>query len=99
YHRDLSAIERRSDVFYCIYPSFVVGFAPHFTLHMCLRPLTADAVGIRWGIAGVESDPESVPVKAYVALCHAFCAEDRATLEGLQRGLKTRHYDHGPLAG
>jgi len=99
YHRDLSAIERRSDVFYCIYPSFVVGFAPHFTLHMCLRPLTADSVGIRWGIVGVESDPNSTNVKSYIDLCHAFCAEDREILERVQQGLKSRYYDHGLLAG
>ena len=99
YHADLSPVERRSDVFYWIYPSFVVGFAPHFTLYMCIRPLTADSVGIRWGIAGVEPDPASANAKAYVDLCHAFCAEDRATLEGLQRGLKSRHYEYGLLSG
>jgi hypothetical protein len=48
YHADLTSQERRSDVFYCVYPSFIVGFCPHFTLYMCIRPLTADTVGIRW---------------------------------------------------
>jgi len=56
-------------------------------------------VGIRWGIVAVESDPDAAGVKEYIELCHAFCAEDRATLEGVQRGLKTRYYDPGPLAG
>ncbi len=98
YHEDLTAQERRSDVFYCVYPSFVVGFCPHFTLYMCLRPLTVDTVGIRWGITGVPNDSESPVVKDYIKLCKAFCEEDRATLESLQKGLKSRHYTPGPLA-
>jgi phenylpropionate dioxygenase-like ring-hydroxylating dioxygenase large terminal subunit len=98
YHQDLTAQERRSDVFYCVYPSFVVGFAPHFTLYMCLRPITVDTVGIRWGITGVPDDPESPIVTDYIRLCKAFCAEDRAMLESLQKGLKSRYYTPGPLA-
>lgn len=99
YHEDLTPLERRSDVFYWIYPGFVVGFAPHFTLYMCLRPLTVDSVGIRWGIVGVPEDPDSPVVRAYVQLCKDFCAEDRATLEALQLALGTRHFGGGPLAG
>ncbi len=98
YHEDLTVQERRSDVFYSVYPSFVVGFCPHFTLYMCLRPLTVDTVGIRWGITGVLRDPESPIVKDYIKLCKAFCEEDRATLESLQKGLKSRYYTPGPLA-
>lgn len=98
YTPELTAQERRSDVFYWIYPSFVVGFCPHFTLHMCLRPLGVDRVGIRWGITGVADDPDSEVVRDYVALCKAFCAEDRMALEQVQRGLKSRYYEHGVLA-
>jgi len=99
YHPDLTDVERRSDVLYCIYPSFVVGFAPHFTLYMSLRPLAVDSVGIRWGVVGVPDDPQSAVVRDYIQLCKDFCAEDRAVLERLHRGLKTRHYGHGILAG
>jgi phenylpropionate dioxygenase-like ring-hydroxylating dioxygenase large terminal subunit len=97
HHPDLTAQERRSDVFYCIYPSFVVGFCPNFTLYMCVRPLTVDTVAIRWGVAGIPNDPELPVVKDYVRFCKAFCEEDRATLEMLQRGLKSRAYVPGPL--
>ena len=98
YHEDLTPQERRSDVFYCIFPSFVVGFCPHFTLYMCLRPLAPDSVGIRWGITGVADDPQAPVVRDYVALCKAFSAEDRARLESLQKGLRSRHYVPGVLA-
>ena len=98
YPPDLTAQERRSDVFYWIYPSFVVGFCPHFTLHMCLRPLATDRVGIRWGITGVADDLDSQVVRDYVALCKAFCAEDRIALERVQQGLHSRYFRGGPLA-
>jgi choline monooxygenase len=98
YPEALTEQERRSDVFYCIYPSFVVGICPHFTIYMCLRPLSADTVGIRWGVTGTVSERESSEVKSYVKFCEVFCAEDRATLERLQKGLKSRYYSPGPLA-
>jgi phenylpropionate dioxygenase-like ring-hydroxylating dioxygenase large terminal subunit len=98
FHPDLTPKERRSDVFYCIYPSFVVGFCPHFTLYMCLRPLTEDTVAVRWGITGIADDPKSAVVQDYVQLCRAFCEEDRLQLERLSKGLRSRAYIPGPLA-
>lgn len=98
YHADLTEEERRSDVFYCIYPSFVVGFCPHFTLYMCVRPLTVDTVAIRWGITGNARDPDSPVVKDYIQLTRDFSAEDRRELEALQRALHSRQYTPGPLA-
>jgi phenylpropionate dioxygenase-like ring-hydroxylating dioxygenase large terminal subunit len=98
YHPDLTEVERRSDVFYCIYPSFVVGFCPHFTLYMCVSPLTTDTLQVRWGVLGIADDPQAPVVKDYVRFCKEFCEEDRATLESLQRGLQSHTYVPGPLA-
>lgn len=98
FHPDLTDQERRSDVFYCIYPSFVVGFCPHFTLYMCIFPLTPGTLSVKWGVTGVPDDPESTVVKDYVRFCKAFCEEDRAQLERLQLGLKSSSYRPGPLA-
>jgi hypothetical protein len=85
-------------VFYCIYPSFVVGFCPHFTLYMCVRPLTTDTLAVRWGLTGIASDPKAAVVQDYLRLCKAFCEEDRVQLERLTRGLRSRGYVPGPLA-
>ncbi len=98
FHPDLTGQERRSDVFYCIYPSFVVGFCPHFTLYMCIRPLDADTVGVRWGVTGVPDNPAAAEVTDYVRFCKAFCDEDRAQLERLQSGLHSPSHRSGPLA-
>jgi nitrite reductase/ring-hydroxylating ferredoxin subunit len=98
FHPDLTLQERRSDVFYCVYPSFVVGFCPHFTLYMCVRPLTVDTLAVRWGLTGVANDRQAPVVQDYLQLCKAFCEEDRLQLERLTRGLKSRAYAPGPLA-
>jgi len=37
-------------------------------------------------------------VESYLQFCKEFCAEDRAQLERLQRGLTSRSYVPGPLA-
>jgi nitrite reductase/ring-hydroxylating ferredoxin subunit len=98
FHPDLTPKERRSDVFYCVYPSFVVGFCPHFTLYMCVRPLTVDTLAVRWGLTGIASDSEAPVVQDYLRLCKAFCEEDRLQLERLTPGLKSRAFVPGPLA-
>lgn len=98
FHPDLTLQERRSDVFYCVYPSFVVGFCPHFTLYMCVRPLTVDTLAVRWGLTGVANDRQAPVVQDYLRLCKAFCEEDRLQLERLTKGLKSRAYAPGPLA-
>lgn len=98
FHPDLTREEQRFSGLYCIYPGLVFSVAPHFTLFLCLRPAGADAVAIRWGVAGVLTDPDDPGVHGYVKLCNDFNAEDRAKLETLQRGLKTKYYRSGPLA-
>ncbi|HEY4971249.1 MAG TPA: aromatic ring-hydroxylating dioxygenase subunit alpha [Steroidobacteraceae bacterium] len=98
FHPDLTPKEQRSDVFYCVYPSFVVGFCPHFTLYMCVRPLTVDTLAVRWGLTGIANDSQAPVVQDYLRLCKAFCEEDRLQLERLTPGLKSRVYVPGPLA-
>jgi nitrite reductase/ring-hydroxylating ferredoxin subunit len=98
YPPTLTAKERRSDAFYWIYPGFVIGVCPHFTLYMCLRPAGVGQVAIRWGVTGGPLSPDDPIVTNYVALCDEFSAEDRAELEILWRGLHSRSYTPGPLA-
>lgn len=98
YHPDLTRDEQRFSGLYCVYPNLVFSVAPHFTLFLCLRPAGADAVAIRWGVAGVLTNPDDPGVHDYVRLCNEFNAEDRAKLETLQKGLKTKYYTGGRLA-
>src|ERR1700730_17008896 len=71
---------------------------PHQTIYLCLRPLSVGRVAIRWGIAGHDPAPDPTQLAQYIAFADAFNAEDRAKLETLQRGLKSRFYVPGPLA-
>lgn len=99
YHPHLPAEYRRHSTLFCVFPSFVVSYASHFTLYMCLRPGAAvDEVAIHWGVAGYVSGPDAPEVGPYVDLCNAFNAEDRAKLETLMHGLRSRHYRPGLLA-
>ncbi len=97
-HPDLTADERRQSVLFCIYPNFVMTCAPNFALFMCLRPTSVDSVTLRWGVIGHVDDPEHPAAREYLNIGLAFNAEARAKLEALQRGLKTRYYEPGPLA-
>ena len=98
FHPDLTEDEKTKSPMYGVYPNLVVGMATNFTLFMCLRPDGVDKVKIRWGVTGLENDPDAQTVKEYVDLCKSFNAEDREKLEILQIALKTRSYPGGPLA-
>lgn len=98
FHPDLTEDEKTNSPMYGVYPNLVVGMATNFTLFMCLRPDGVDRVQIRWGVTGLENDPNAQMVKDYVDLCKSFNAEDREKLEVLQKALNTRTYQGGPLA-
>ena len=98
YPPDLTSEEQRSSLLYCVFPSFVVSYAPDITIYLCLQPKTVDEVAIRWGITGYGLHPQSAQAKEYIAFCDDFNAEDRATLEAVQKGLKSRFFTPGPLA-
>lgn len=98
FHEDLTDDEKVNSPMYGIYPNLVVGMATNFTLFMCLRPNGVNKVNIRWGVTGLENDPDAQKVKDYIHLCKTFNAEDREKLEVLQVALKTRHFQGGPLA-
>lgn len=98
YHEDLTAEERRYSVLFSVFPNLTVSIVPNVTLYLLVRPIDADTVGVKWGLAGNIADPEHPDVIRYRDLCFAFNAEDREQLEGVQKGMKTRHFQSGPLA-
>ncbi len=98
FHPDLTAEERRYSVLFGVFPNLTVSIVPNVTLYLMVRPVDADSVSVKWGLAGTVADPEDPSVLRYRDLCFAFNAEDRAQLEGVQKGMKSRHYSPGPLA-
>ena len=98
YPEALSAQERRYSVLFSVFPNLLVSVAPNVTLYLLVQPVDADHVAIKWGLTGTIADPQHPDVIRYRELCEAFNFEDRAQLEGVQQGLKSRHYHGGPLA-
>ena len=98
YHQDLTADEKRNSVMGLVYPSFLFGFATHYTLWMALRPAGVGRVRLKWGLCGFLDDPEHPEVKKFAEFCNAFNAEDRAKLETQWQGLQSRFFTTGPLA-
>jgi hypothetical protein len=49
-------------------------------------------------VIGQVGDTEHPAALEYLRIGRAFNAEDRAKLEALQRGLKSRYFEPGPLA-
>jgi len=76
FHPDLTDDEKVNSPMYGIYPNLVVGMATNFTLFMCLRPNGVNKVNIRWGVTGLENDPNAKNVKDYIELCRAFKPDD-----------------------
>jgi phenylpropionate dioxygenase-like ring-hydroxylating dioxygenase large terminal subunit len=98
YHEELTAEERRYSVLFSVFPNLAVAIAPNVTLYLLVRPIDVDTVGVKWGFAGSIADPSHPDVIRYRDLCFAFNAEDKRQLEGVQKGLRTRYRDSGPLA-
>ena len=98
FHPDLTAQEQRYSVLFSVFPNCMVSIVPNVTLYLLVRPIDADTVGVKWGIAGNIDDPNHPDVIRYRDLCFAFNAEDKEQLEGVQQGLKTRSFKSGPLA-
>jgi choline monooxygenase len=98
YHQDLTPEERRYSFLFSVFPSFVVTYIPHITVYLCLRPRSPDEVAIRWGIAGTAPEVSPERLTELIDFTNSFNLEDRAKLETLQQGLKSRSYVPGPLA-
>lgn len=98
YHEDLTAEERRYSVLFSVFPNLTLSIVPNVTLYLLVRPIDADTVGVKWGLAGNIDDPNHPDVIRYRDLCFAFNAEDKEQLEGVQRGMKSRSFHGGPLA-
>ena len=97
YPEGLTAEERRQSPMFCVNPNHVIGLATNACVYMILRPHGPDHVAIRWGVIST-AQPDDQSAIDYVKLCHEFNAEDRAKLETLQKGLKSRYLKAGYLA-
>jgi phenylpropionate dioxygenase-like ring-hydroxylating dioxygenase large terminal subunit len=90
YHKDVTNVEKRMSMMYCVYPSHVVGLNPSGVIYMCLSPRSAEHVATRWGWASFDPKPSRKAIKVALDLYKCINREDREKLEALQRGLMSR---------
>lgn len=99
-HPDLTEQERTASQMFCIFPSFVMSVDPNTTSWLAIRPNGADALNVKWGV--VAYDPENgntgVTMEDNIAFMQSFNVEDKAKLETLQKGLKSRYIEKSYLA-
>ena len=94
----LTEHERRSSLLFSIFPNLVIAIGPSTALYLCIFAETTESLRIRWGLLAHQGEEGEAAALEYEDLVRAFNAEDKATLETLQKGLRSLHFQTGPLA-
>ena len=90
YHPDLTAEEKRYSMYFWIYPSQAVGLTPNGSASLCLQPLGVGDVANRCILSSYSPDlaqTRALPVEGF----NEVMDEDRAQLERVRRGLRSRY--------
>ena len=77
----------------------MVGGAADYSSFLCVQPAGTDRVRVKLGLIFYGDDWPSATVDRAVQLFQDTMAEDKTVLNKLQRGVRSRHYRPGPLAG
>ncbi len=91
YHPDLTPEERRYSVYVWVYPSHVVGFTANGAGSLLLQPHGVGEVFNRSILSGVKPPDENLTMEARLEGFNTVMAEDKAQLERVRRGLKSRY--------
>ena len=98
HHPDLTEIEKRCSTYLCVFPSFIIGIGPHGAVYQCIRPIRVNQLATRWGFVSYGENDDSVTMEAWKASINDANAEDRAILESLSFGLRSRFLEPARLA-
>ena len=98
YHPDLTETEKRCSTYLCVFPSFVIGIGPHGAVYQCIRPVSVDRLVTRWGFVSFGDTSDSVAMAQWKDAVSGANAEDRAILESLSVGLRSRFLEPSRLA-
>jgi phenylpropionate dioxygenase-like ring-hydroxylating dioxygenase large terminal subunit len=97
-HPDLDDEERNTCVMFAVPPGLVVGIGSDYSSFLSLQPDGAERVRVKMGLYFHGDDWSKSSVDEAVRLFRDTMAEDKAVLLRLQQGLRSRHYEPGPLA-
>ena len=98
-HPDLRPEQYDDCVMFAVPPGLVVGGAADYSSFLCVQPAGTDRVRVKLGLIFYGDDWPSATVDWAVQLFQDTMAEDKTVLNELQRGVRSRHYLPGPLAG
>ena len=98
YPPDLTEKERNYSVMFAVMPGLVSGAAGHMMSYICLYPRDVDTVYAKQGIAFSDANISAAEQNKVVDLFERTMAEDKEQLGNLQRGMKSKFYQPGPLA-
>ncbi len=97
-HPDLDDNQRGDCVMACVPPGFGVGCSSDYSSFICVQPETVERARVKMGLIFFGDDWPQSAVDRAIELFDKTMAEDKAILVGLNEGLKSRHYETGPLA-
>lgn len=97
-HPDLTDQERDDCVMFAVPPGFAVGCSADYSSFMCIQPEGVSRVRMKLGLIFYGADWPQEALDRAIELYHRTMAEDKTILVNLARGLRSRHYDRGPLA-
>lgn len=92
------AFRNRSTLF-AVFPCQVVSIAASLLVSLCIRPLTATSIEVRWTMSVYGDALDGDTIDQRVALWEDVNREDREKLEAMQQALCSVHATGGPLAG
>ena len=98
HHPDLTDHEQRYTMMFCVYPSHVVALTPDIVNYMCMRPLGVDDVHATWGLATFDPNPKPKIVSDLHGWIADVMVEDKARLQSIRRGMRSRSITGSPLA-
>jgi phenylpropionate dioxygenase-like ring-hydroxylating dioxygenase large terminal subunit len=96
-HADTTDKERHSSLLILVYPSHLIALSTHSMLSRCVRPVDADNLAVRWALKQPNTAETSEESKARKDFFMRVVQEDRAIIEGIQRGMKSRFVQRAPI--
>jgi len=91
YHPDLTADEKRFSMYFWVFPSQAVGITSNGLASLCLQPRGVGEVANRCILSSYVPDPANPP-EFEIEGFDKVMDEDRAQLERVRRGLKSRYF-------
>ena len=97
-HPELSDAQIDTCVMFAVPPNLLVGGASDYSSFLCIEPATTNSVRVKLGLFFHGTDWTEEAIERAVVLFQDTMEEDKLVLDQIHRGLRSAHYQPGPLA-